>query len=81
MAGARITVEEWRVALEAAMGHSDDAGMTTQELADAMGVSTRVALERLRKLAKAGTLRHGKRQTVGVSGRPAWTPVYWLKAE
>jgi hypothetical protein len=74
-----IRLEDWRAALEEALGKSSDEGLTSRELSHAMGASLRTTMERLRALSESGRLGAGRRATRTMDGRPSWCPVYWIK--
>ena len=71
--------DDWQAALEEALSASSDEGQTSREIAEAMGVSLRTTMDRLRVLADSGRLGTGRRATRTVDGRPAWCPVYFIK--
>jgi hypothetical protein len=74
-----IRLEDWRAALEEALGRSNDEGMTSQEISLAMRLSHRTTMERLRILFESGRLGSGKRAKITLDGRQAWCPVYWVR--
>lgn len=73
-----ITSEEWIKELEKYQ-RKNDAGQTSQELAEMWGVSNRIALERLRKLWGLGRIARGFRRVERIDGRPTNVAVYSLK--
>lgn len=79
MSGAKITVDEWRSALEAAMHRAGDDGLTMNEIADALGCSPASARDKLAALHRAGRLISGKRPQMSIDGVTRSVPVYRLK--
>jgi len=76
-----IKVDEWLAALEALESRSVE-GFSTEELAEATGVSVKTTLSRMKALVRAGRLRYaGGRRCVGIDGRSKTTPVYQLVQE
>jgi hypothetical protein len=74
----RITADEWRAEIERVVGRSSDQGMTLREIAAGLGISPSLAARRLGAMAQANRLGTGRRASRSISGRPVWTPVYWI---
>jgi len=75
----KITVEEWRKEVERVMGTSNDDGMTTDELCEAMGMGPAAIRIRLKRLRSAGKLGQGWRDSVSLIGVTRKVPVFWIK--
>ena len=77
-----ITHAEWVKAFEDALENRPvgDEGMTSGELADAMGITVNVINQRLRQMHKAGRLEAGRSRRASIDGRMMSVPVYRLKA-
>jgi predicted transcriptional regulator len=76
----KITQDEWLLALRKASSKRNDAGMTSSEIADAMGVSMKTAYIRLKILSKAGKLVVGFSVKPTIIGGTLEVPVYRIKA-
>jgi Mn-dependent DtxR family transcriptional regulator len=74
----KISHEEWMLELERVVRASADMGMSTIEIAEAMGRSDKFVQEFLKKLQRKGTLGFGRRPSVSVDGKRCFTPVYWI---
>lgn len=73
-----ITFEEWERELRS-FSNKDDDGLTSEEVAEAWGCCRKIALERLRKLDKAGKLETGTKTVTRLGGRLNPVPCYRLK--
>jgi Mn-dependent DtxR family transcriptional regulator len=72
-----MTESQWYHELEVAFaGRGEDDFMTTEELADMLGVSNRTVRERLRPFKREGRLVSKKRRFVGIHDNPVWVPSY-----
>jgi len=76
-----ITVEDWRKALEDALRRAPDEGMSSNELATALGISRQRVYARLHTLYDAGLLTCGFRPAMSLTGRSFPVPVYSLKGK
>lgn len=72
-----IRVEEWLHELEK-LSKRVDVGQTADELADAMGKSTRVVREWLRRADRLGWLKVGRRTKRAIDGKSCVVPVYLI---
>lgn len=72
---AAITTAEWWSELQRLSEHSDD-GLTSEEWAQAMRVSQRSAMGRIKQGIHAGLLKHGWRPAVSIDGRHIRVSVY-----
>lgn len=72
----KITISEWRKALEAAVAGSGEDGMTALEISNALGVSIDVVRRRLTQLKADGHLIVGRGQREYLDGRVGLVPVY-----
>lgn len=73
-----VDPEELRDLL-AALNFSDEGGITTQELADMLGLNRSTVSIRLRKLFLAGKLEATRRRIPAADGKMASVPAYRLK--
>lgn len=78
MDSERITLDEWRAAMEQAM-EAEPAGLTVYELAQGLGVNERVVRERLRRLSGEGRLSVSRKRAVSIDGASRWVPVYSIR--
>jgi len=77
-----MDIDIWRKAIQDAMAKTDAEGMTTNELADAMGVAQKTAHIRLRRLIRSGMARHvGQKWVQSIDGRSIPVPAYRLVEE
>lgn len=75
----KATTEEWLAAWEKAFEASGEAGVTTQEVAERLGISHRGASGRIQGAVRRGELEFaGKKRGTKVTGTPYWIPVYRL---
>lgn len=74
----QITHDEWIAALEAAQSErpADDEGMTTQEIAEVFGVSTKKCRELLKKIQREGRIQVGRRHIARIDGTMTPVAVY-----
>jgi len=85
VAATTITRDEWaeafRVAVASQPANDGDAGLTREELTDALGVAKNTASILLRKWYREGRLIAGfqVRAHHGIDGRPCRVPVYRIK--
>jgi Mn-dependent DtxR family transcriptional regulator len=70
-----IRIEDWLEALRAATTRND-GGSTTEELCEALGLSDRTVLKRIRQAHKRGWVTVGKRSRVRLDGKPDYVPTY-----
>ncbi len=80
MAAEDITLDELQAAFRDAgfTGQESDEGKTSEELAEAWGVSPDQAGRMLKRAHKLGILRAGKRQSKRIDGGACRVPVYSL---
>ena len=71
----RITTSEWLAELARLTAKSDD-GLTSEELAEAWGLSDRTTMKRLRLAHTKGWVKVGRRTIERMDGKPMPVPVY-----
>lgn len=73
-----IRVDEWLAEL-ARLGARNDEGLTTNEIAEALGCHDRQARRYIRKAMAQGWVRRGQRTVEGIDGRQMPVPVYRIE--
>ena len=77
-----MDIDIWRKAIQDAMAKTDADGVTAAELGDIMGVCTKTARTRLKKLIRAGMAKHvGNKWGMSVDSRQIPVPAYRLVEE
>lgn len=74
---AGITTEEWLKALEDAFKQAEGDGLSSREVAKALGISHNGATRLIRQAVDTGEMEFaGRRRESRMDGRTSWVPVY-----
>lgn len=75
-----ITIDELLAAMEAASQSSSVPGLSTYELAHALGWGIDKTRRYIRSAVESGELKAARKPTIGMDGRQNWTSVYYRPA-
>lgn len=75
-----MTENELLDAIRLAQTKTNDEGLTSEEIAELMGISRPIALQKLKPLAIAGKLIVGRKSSYRLDGVPCKIPVYRIAA-
>lgn len=75
-----MTENELLEAIRQATQERNDDGMTSEEIAELLGCTRRLALEKLKPLQRSGKLSVGRKRDYRLDGVPCLIPVYRIAA-